>query len=128
MKLELELSPALEDALSARARVNSRSLEDEARRLLQASLNLDLVNEREQLTVLDDTELWRVASRRVSSDESEQVQELIDRHKTVGLTTAEAEALERLQRYAQRVLLLRAEAAALLKVRGHDVSRLRTHV
>ncbi len=124
MKLELELPPDLENALSARARVNSRSLEDEARRLLQASLTLALENELEQLPFLDDTELWRVASQQVSLDESEQVQDLADRHKMVGLDASEADTLARLQRYGQRVMRLRAEAAALLAARGHNVGRL----
>lgn len=124
MKLELELPPALEDALNERARANSRSVEDEARLLLHRSLNLD-ADEPEPLDGLDDAELWRLASRQVSVDDSERVQDLIDRSKTVGLAPVEAEELGRLRRYGQSVMLLRAAAAALLKARGHDVNPLR---
>ena len=125
MKLELDLTPTLEEALSARARANSRSVEEEARLLLQRSLKLNVADKLELLNDLDDAELWRLASRQVSTDDSERVQDLIDRYKTVGLAPGEAEELERLRRYGQSVMLLRAEAAALLKARGHDVNPLR---
>lgn len=125
MKLELDLTPTLEEALSARARANSRSVEEEARLLLQRSLKLDVADKLELLNALDDAELWRLASRQVSVYDSERVQDLIDRYKTIGLASGEAEELERLRRYGQSVMLLRAEAAALLKARGHDVNPLR---
>lgn len=125
MKLELQLSSTLQEALSARAEAHSRSVEDEARLLLKTALEpLNLESEREQLTVLDDAELWRVASRTVSLDESERMQTLTERRKTVGLPSEELEELERLQAYAERVMLFRAEAAVLLKGRGHDIDRL----
>lgn len=125
MKLELQLPPPLQSALGARARVHARSVEDEARLLLETALEpLGPLNEQEQLSVLDEAQLWRVASQKVSLDKSERMQALTERQKAEGLSPTEMNELERLQRYAQRIMLLRAEAAALLKRRGHDVSRL----
>lgn len=125
MKLELHLPPTLEVALSARARAHARSVEDEARWLLEAALEpLGAVSEQAQLSLLDDAQLWRVASQRVSLDQSERMQTLIERHKAEGLAPPEEDELERLRRYAQRTMLLRAEAAALLKGRGHDIGHL----
>jgi hypothetical protein len=40
-----------------------------------------------------------------------------------GLTDAEAKTLDGLVRQYERTMLVRAQAAALLKARGHDVSR-----
>lgn len=125
MKLELQLPPTLEAALSTRARAHARSVEDEARLLLETVLEPpNYWSEQEQLAVLDDAELWRVAARQVSADESERMQRLAERRKTAGLTPTETEELRRLQGFAQRVMLLRAEAAALLKKRGHDIASL----
>jgi hypothetical protein len=42
-----------------------------------------------------------------------------------GLTEAEQQEAQQLQRLAHRVILLRAEAAVLLKERGCDISSLR---
>ena len=90
MKLELQLPSSLQTALNARARAHSRSVEDEARLLLETALEpLNLEREREQLTVLDDAELWRVASRTVSLDESERMQTLTERRKASGLPSEE---------------------------------------
>lgn len=129
MKLELQLPQNLQVALNERAQAHARSAEDEARLLLETALEAalettGLISEAEQLTVLDDAQLWRVAAQKVSLGESERMQTLIERYKTEGLPSKELAELGRFQKYAERVTLLRAEAAALLKRRGHDPTRL----
>jgi hypothetical protein len=42
-----------------------------------------------------------------------------------GLTQNEQQEMQQLQQLAHRVMLLRAEAAVLLKQRGHDIECLR---
>jgi plasmid stability protein len=127
--LELQLPHDLEEALKARATAHARSVEDEARLLLTQALHWTsaLADEAlsEQLDVLDDEQLWQVARQQVSTEKSERMQALLDRQRTEGLSPEEADEAARLQRYAQRVMLLRAEAAALLKRRGHKVESLR---
>ena len=126
--LELQLSPNAQAALEARATAHARSLEDEARALLEAALAAELSDnaQLEQLTVLDDIQLWQVARQCVSDEQSERMQVLVERQQREGLTSEEAAETLRLQRYAQQTMRLRAEAAALLKRRGHEVDNLLT--
>lgn len=126
--LELQLSPGAQIALETRATAHARSLEEEARALLEAALAVEMPNDvpLEQLTVLDDTQLWQVAKQRVSDEQSERMQVLVERRQCEGLMPEEATEALRLQRYAQQVMRLRAEAAALLGRRGHEVDSLLT--
>jgi hypothetical protein len=50
--------------------------------------------------------------------------QLVWKQQAEGLTFAEEEEAALLQHYAQQVMLIRAEAAALLAERGHDVDQL----
>ncbi len=125
--LELELPPSLQDALRVRAAAHERSVADEARALLRAALEQDAwttIDPLEQLTVLDEAQLWRLARQTVPKEKSERMQALTERLQAEGLSPEETEEVKRLQAYAQRIMLLRAEAAALLKRQGHDVSGL----
>ena len=126
--LELKLSPELRDALRSRAAAHERSLEDEAKALLQAALEQDALAKLgplEQLSILSEAQLWQLARQQVPGEKSERMQGLSERLQAEGLTLEETEEVKRLQAYAQRIMLFRAEAAALLKRRGHDVSSLR---
>jgi len=130
--LELQLPRALQEVLKARATAHARSIEDEARLLLEAALSQSGLpsddEQLKQLAVLDDNRLWQIAKQRVSLQKSERMQALIDRQQAEGLTPDELEEVKRLQHYAQRMMLLRAEAAALLKRRGHDIESLRSQL
>lgn len=125
---ELQLSPDAQAALEARATAHSRSLKDEARALLEAALVAEPSDDDqlEQLSILDDAQLWQVAKRRVPDEQSERVQVLVERQQREGLSADEAAKALQLQHYAQRTMRLRAEAAALLRRRGHDVNSLLT--
>ena len=126
--LELKLSPELQDALRTRAAAHERSLEDEAKALLQAALEQDALaklDPLEQLSILSEAQLWQLARQQVPGEKSERMQGLSERLQAEGLTLEETEEVKRLQAYAQRIMLFKAEAAALLKRRGRDVSGLR---
>ena len=122
--------PELQDALRTRAAAHERSLEDEAKALLQAALEQDALAKLgplEQLSILSEAQLWQLARQQVPGEKSERMQGLSERLQAEGLTLEETEEVKRLQAYAQRIMLFRtkAEAAALLKRRGRDVSGLR---
>lgn len=127
--LELQLPHKLQEALKARATAHARSVEDEARLLLEGALRQSLLPSEEeqlrQLDVLDDIQLWQVAKQHISEEKSERMQVLVERQQEEGLSPEEVEEAKRLQQHAERIMLLRAEAAALLKRRGHDVGDLR---
>jgi hypothetical protein len=75
---------------------------------------------------LDDEALWRAARTRLPADAVEELERLHLKRQRQGLTASEDEQVAALVRQYERVMLVRAQAAALLKERGHDVSVLRT--
>jgi len=78
------------------------------------------------LELLSDAELWRAAQAPLAEADRSQLETLNLKQQRENLTPAEQETLERLVRQYDRAVLLRAEAARLLKERGHDVSGLLT--
>ena len=78
------------------------------------------------LAVLDDEALWRTARSRLADELSRRTEELHHKRQREGLTAAETEEVAGLVRQYERVLLLRAKAAELLRSRGHDISGLLT--
>ena len=78
------------------------------------------------LALLDDTALWRAARSHLSAEAVAQLEDLHLKRQREGLDDAEAETLRGLVRQYERTMLVRAQAAALLKARGHDVSLLLT--
>lgn len=78
------------------------------------------------LGLLNDEDLWRAARNHLSDDTRSQLEALNLKQQREKLTPSEKETLELLVHQYDRAVLLRAEAARLLKQRGHDVSRLLT--
>jgi hypothetical protein len=76
------------------------------------------------LALLDDATLWQTARNRLADELSRRTEELHHKRQREGLTAAEAEEVAGLVRQYERVLLLRAKAAELLRARGHDISGL----
>jgi hypothetical protein len=76
------------------------------------------------LDLLDDAALWRAARSRLPVEAAEQMESLHLKRQREGLTEAEAQTLAWLVRQYERAMLVRAQAAALLKQRGHNVSTL----
>jgi hypothetical protein len=74
------------------------------------------------LSLLDDEALWDAAQCHLPKQAAERMESLHCQRQ--GLTKAEAQKLETLVQQYERYMLVRAEAAALLKQRGHDVSKI----
>lgn len=70
---------------------------------------------------LDDDELWKIVRRLGSELNVERYQELLDRNADGRLTDAERRELENLHTMADRYMLRKAHAAALLRWRGYQV-------
>lgn len=128
----LRLPPPLYNHYRNRAEQAHRSLEAE---LLDAvatvaadeeALSHDVAQALEDLGRLNDAELWRAARNRLSDEASSQLEALNFKQQRESLTPAEKETLDQLVHQYDRAVLLRAEAARLLKERGHDVSGLLT--
>lgn len=112
-----------------RSQQNRREIADElvsvvTEALPEASVRADGEADLSQLALLSDDELWAAARTQATEAENEQMQQLLARQKRLGLTTAEQEELTLLANFFRRLMLVRAEAAVLLKERGHDIDSL----
>ena len=70
---------------------------------------------------LDDQSLWRIARRTQLEQDWTRYQELLDRNAEGIITAVERIDLEQLRTEADRFMLRKAHAAALLRWRGHTV-------
>ena len=126
----LQIPVPLYDQLMHRAVETERSFEEETLEVLAAvlpgrdELPADLKRAIDSLVVLDDAALWRAAESRLADDIAFELEALHDKRDGVGLTDSESQQLAALLRRYERQMLVRAQAAALLRERGHDVTRL----
>jgi post-segregation antitoxin (ccd killing protein) len=111
----------------------NRSVEDEIAAVVENALATDddwqgvsddIVNEVNQLRFLNTEQLWSAAKLTVPEEKSDRMQQLSLKLKSEGLVDAEQQELRQLQLLAQRIMLVRAEAASLLQDRGQDISSL----
>ena len=70
---------------------------------------------------LDDEALWRTARSRRTEADMVRLQELLDQNANTQLTEAERTELTHLRSQADRLMLRKAHAAALLRWRGHTI-------
>lgn len=130
--LTLELGEPLYQRLQERAQRTQRTVEAEALDLVvQGVLDLeDLEPALEaaiaELRFLDDAALWQAARMHMASADAEQLQTLHLKRQREGLREGEADEARALTGTYERIMVVRAEAAALLKERGYDVAVLRS--
>lgn len=127
--MTVNLPAMLYERLLRRAQETRRTVELELVEAAVAGLSrptdelpADLSNAIAPLALLDDAALFRAAQSRLSGEALSTLEELHLKRQDAGLTAAEVESLDLLTKQYERTLLIRAEAAALLKRRGHDVS------
>lgn len=86
-------------------------------------LSPDEQAELDALHHLSDDALWTIAREQVSEDVQARAHELLDKNARGKVTAAEAAELEQLVERADRVMLRKAEAAAILSERGHTFTQ-----
>lgn len=115
------------------AKNKNRSVEDELATVVEraldpanewAGISTKISDEVSQLAFLDDEQLFVAAQQSLTAEKSKRMQVLTEKLKSEGLLDSERQEVRQLQQYAQRIMLIRAEAAILLKQRGHDISTL----
>lgn len=122
----LQLPESLYTRLEQAARATHRSLDEVLLHSVQvggpprwddapAEFQADLA----ALDRLDDEALWRIARGRKAEDSLARHQALLDKNAAGGLSAEERDELAALRREADRFMLCKAHAAALLRWRGH---------
>ena len=127
--ITVQLPDNLYQYVRRRARQGNRSVEDVVVAFVEQGADDETASAAElveQLAHLADDDLWRAARLRVAGDRAERMQALVWKEQAEGLTAAEQDEADQLQRHARQVMLIRAEAAARLVARGHDVASLRS--
>jgi plasmid stability protein len=124
----IELPESLYAQLQARAARRQRTVADEVLDVLTGAtpateaLTDELEDALAQLTSVDDVALWQAARSHMPTDAAERLQELNLKRQREGLAAAEQQESDRLIHQYERSMLIRAQAAALLKQRGNDIS------
>lgn len=124
------LSEPIYNILRERAEKRQHSIEDELREAMAVVLqdNARLADEvedsRAKLTAMNDETLWRAARTTLPKTSLKRLERLNRKQQREGLTASEREERDALAQRYERVVLVRSQAAAVLKQRGHDVSGL----
>jgi len=87
------------------------------------SLQPDIQQELSALENLSDDTLWTIARDQMPDPIQSRAQELMNKNNTGKLSPAEQEELTTLVDRADRLMLRKAEAASILRQRGHDFTR-----
>lgn len=130
----LHVPSLLYEQLKRRAEQAQRTVEAELLDIVVTSVPMsddlpaDLAEAITPLELLDDEALWRAARGSLPAETATQMEDLHLKRQREGLTDSEVKTLDGLVRQYERTMLVRAQAAALLKERGHDVSQLLTRV
>lgn len=126
--ITLDLPKHLYEHYHGRAKTSRRAVEAELLEVVTAAaqdvaaLPEDLEEAVAALTRLSDEELWQVAGERLPTEASTELENLHFKQQDRGLNDAEKGRVQELLHQSERTMLLRAEAAKLLKDRGCDIS------
>ncbi len=91
---------------------------------VEEELSSELVATLDGMEGLDDGDLWRLARETMPRQASRELEALHFKRQDEGLDPAEDATRAKLIQEYERTILIRAQAAKLLKERGHDVSGL----
>jgi plasmid stability protein len=127
--LTIQVSDEVYERLRRRANQAHQSIEAQAAEVLAQSaappaLPRELADTLAQMTLMQDDELWRAARTTLTARERARLESLHLKRQREGLSGPEAEESAELARKYDRALLVRSQALALLKERGHDISPL----
>jgi len=128
--ITLHLPETLYQRFRQRAQWSHRSLETEildavaSAASAEGELSPELIEAIAALEGLADDDLWRLARKTMSRESSQELEALHFKQGNEGLSQDEDAARAKLIQEYERTMLIRAQAARLLKDRGHDISRL----
>lgn len=124
---------SLPDDLSAKvqaiAKNNNQSVEEVMINYVRSfakplpNLEPDLQAELDALQNLSDDILWTIAQKQVAVEAQSRAHELMTKNNKGALTPIEQSELQTLVDHADRLMLLKAEAANILRQRGHTFTQ-----
>jgi hypothetical protein len=126
--ITLQLPETLYEHFWRRTQVTHRSLETEVLDVVASAatveneLSTELLEGIAALEELGDEGLWRLAREAMSQNARQELEALHSKQRDEGLSQEEDARRARLIHEYERTMLTRAQAASLLKDRGHDVS------
>ena len=126
--ITLQLPETLYEHFWRRAQATRRSLETELLDVVASAVTVeDEVPPELPATIaafdkLGDEELWRLARQTMAREACQELEELHAKQRDKGLSQEEDARRASLVHEYERTMLTRAQAASLLKDRGHDVS------
>ena len=127
----LQIPEALYQCLAIAAGATQRSLEDIILQALQIGspppwkdIPEEFQTDLASLDRLDDDSLWQIARSQKTQLEMERYEFLLSKQQDTGLTDSERLELDNLRKNSDHFMLRKSQAAAILKWRGHNVSRL----
>lgn len=129
-QVTIELPASTFERIKKRAEDSNRSLPDEIVQVVVGAvpspedLPDDVAPRLDALNFLSDNDLWKIARCSFSPASSTLLADLNSRFERGALTTDEARQREALLSEYDRQVLVRAQAAVLLKRRGFDVAAL----
>lgn len=128
--LTLTIPNPMYEQLKQRAQQSRRSVEEETLEALatalptEGGLPAELCEALGSLNSLDDAALWEAARSQLFPNINVELEALHLKRGREELTDAESRRLDNLVRQYERHMLVRAQAAVLLKQRGHDLNEL----
>lgn len=128
--LTVQIPVSVYERLQQQAAQSHRSIEAELVEVVshalpeEAQLSPELTQLLQDLSLLDDSALWQAARSHLPKSASEQMEALHHKRQREGLTPSEQEIVATLLAHYERYIVVRAQAAVLLKQRGHDISKI----
>ena len=128
-QLTINLPEPIYNQLKRRAEQTQRTVEAELVDVVSMALPVadelpaDLAEAISPLAVLDDAALWSAATSIFPPGDAGRLEALHLKRQRESLSEKEDDEVALLVRHYEHVMLVRAQAALLLKERGHDVSR-----
>jgi hypothetical protein len=129
-QVTITLPETIYERVKRRSQQTQRSVADELAAVVAASLPEeeslppDIEQEMSELDLFTTEELWRAARMTAPANKTERMQVLVEKQQLEGLTDSEKQEATLLSHFFNRVMLIRAKAAVLLKERGHDIDQL----
>ncbi len=127
-QITLSLPEALYEQLKTAAERSRRSLDEVLVEVVAAiapvlgTASKDVRSSLAQLAYLNDAALWQAARSTMAPEQRARLEELHDKQQRSGLDAAERAEEQALLGLYHETLLVRAQAAVLLKQRGYDVA------